>query len=350
MAYSRYILALPVALALVVAACNGDLAPQYEPQGTGSVEGFVFFDADRNGVFDPSAGDYVLPNVRVNVLERGTTQTIANGNGQTGADGRFVIDNLRPGTHSLRVDTASLPAGVRICQNPVPVSVYLGERQFRNVGGRAACIISIAAAEQTRNQTVVISGIVTAAPPQLRSGSDYTYIQDETGGIRIFGPTMAGRGIEIGDRIEVSGVVSVFSGDLQLGGTLTVGSIQKNVFQVVPQNITTGALAQAGLDPEHPLLGTLVRIPNARIENAFGTGSTPPPNGRNAFINSGDGRAQLRFETGVFPGSTAEAQAALNARFPVGRCYDITGVAGAFTGEGQIFPRTLDDIREVPCL
>jgi DNA/RNA endonuclease YhcR with UshA esterase domain len=348
MVYSRYILALPVALALAVAACDGDLAPQYEPQGSGSVEGFVFFDADRNGVFDPSAGDYVLPNVRVNVLERGTNQTIANGNGQTGADGRFVIDNLRPGTHHLRVDTASLPTGVRICQNPVPVSVYIGERQFRNIGGRAACIISIAAAEQTRNQLVVISGIVTAAPPQLRSGSDYTYIQDETGGIRIFGATMAGRGIEIGDRVEVSGVVSVFSGDLQLGGALTVGAIQKNVFQIVPANTTTGALAAAGQDPEHPLLGTLVRIPNARLEATFG-GGTPAPNGRNAWINSGDGRAQVRFETGVMPGSTADAQTALNARFTVGKCYDITGVTGAFTGDGQIFPRTLDDIREVPC-
>lgn len=343
--------ALVVAAVGALAACDGELAPQFEPEGVGAIEGFVFYDVDRNGVFDPSAGDYPVPNVRVSVLERGTQETIANGTGQTGTDGRFTIVDLRPGTHHLRVDTATVPSGMRFCQNPVPVSVYIGERQFRNLGARAACVISIAAAERTRSpQVVVVQGIVTSSPDQLRTQGDYTYVQDESGGIRIFSTALAGRGIQVGDRIEVTGSVSVFSGDLQLAGAVSLGAIEKNVFQVVPEVITTGALATAGQDPEHPLLGTLVRIPNARIEAAFGTGSTPAPNGRNAWIDSGNGRAQVRFETAAFPAaSTAEAQAALTARFPAGRCYEITGVTGAFNGDGQVFPRTLDDIREVQC-
>jgi DNA/RNA endonuclease YhcR with UshA esterase domain len=332
---------------VALTACDLEPADPLVIDGTGDIEGFLFFDANRDGRFDPSAGDSALRNVRVQVLERGTTRVLANGTAQTGADGRFIIPNLPAGTHHLRVDTASA-AGIRFCQNPVPVSVYIGERNFRQIGGRAACIISIAQAEQTRNTPVVIQGIVTASPDQLRSGGDYTYIQDETGGIRIFGSTMAGRGIAIGDRVEVTGNVSVFSGDLQIAAPLTVGAIEKNVFQIVPQVITTRALATAGQNPEHPLLGVLVRIPSARLEAAFG-GGTPAPNGRNAWINSGDGRAQVRFETGVVAGSTAEAQAVLNARFTVGRCYEITGVTGAFNGDGQIFPRTLNDIREVPC-
>jgi DNA/RNA endonuclease YhcR with UshA esterase domain len=299
-------------------------------------------------VFDPAAGDSILSGVRVGLFERGTSQALANGNAVSGSDGRFVISDVRPGTHSLRVDTLSIPAGTRFCENPIAVSIRIGERNFRSLGGAPACIISIAAAEQTRGVPVVIQGIVTAHTNQLRATNDYTYIQDETGGIRIFSTALNGRGIEIGDRIEVTGVVSLFSNDLQLGGTVTLGAIQKNVFQITPQEVTTGEMQRALTEtgPDHPLLGTLVRIRAAQITTAFGA---PPINGRNVWIDSGDGRAQMRVETGVLPGETAAAQAQLNTQFPIGRCYDVTGVVGAFNADAQIFPRTLSDIVEVPC-
>lgn len=336
-----------LALLLGLAACDSDPVPVFQPEGAGTLEGFVFFDADRNGIFDPAAGDSVLRNVRVALFERGTSQVLANGNATTGNDGRFVISDIRPGTHSLRIDTTSVPAGVRFCQNPVQVSVRINERNFAGLRGSVACIISIAEAEQTRGTTVVIQGIVTSHPNQLRATNDYTYIQDETGGIRIFSTVLNGRGIEVGDRIEVTGTVSLFSNDLQISN-VTLGTIQKNVFQITPQDVTTGAIqgALTGTGPDAEVFGTLVRIRRAEIVSAFGAGGI---NGRNARINSGDGQAQVRFETGVVPGETAVAQAALNTQFPVGRCYDITGVVGAFNTDAQIFPRTLNDIVEVPC-
>jgi DNA/RNA endonuclease YhcR with UshA esterase domain len=348
MSFKRYVAAPLLALGLAAAGCDSDPVPVFEPQGTGTLEGFVFFDVDRDGIFDPAAGDFALPNVRVGLHERGTSQTLANGTAQSGADGRFVISNVRPGTHSLRVDTASIPAGTRFCQNPVDVSIRIGERNFRPLGGSAACIITIAEAEQTRGETVVIQGIVTSSTNQLRATNDYTYIQDETGGIRIFSTALANRGIEVGDRIEVTGVISLFSNDLQLAGTVTLGTIQKNVFQITPQDVTTGAMQAALTEtgPDHPLLGTLVRIRAAEIVSAFGGGGI---NGRNVRINSGDGPAQMRIETGVVAGETAAVQAQMTAQLPVGRCYDITGVVGAFAADAQIFPRTLSDIVEVPC-
>ena len=338
-----------VALASALAACDAKTAPLFEPQGTGTLEGFIFFDADRDGIFDPSAGDSALRNVRVALQERGTSETLANGSGQTGDNGRFILSDLRPGTHHLRIDTTSIPAGLRFCENPVPVTIFLDERQFHSVGGRPACVISIAAAEKTRNVPVVIQGIVTAHAGQLRAAGDYTYVEDESGGIRIFGTALANRGLAIGDRIEVTGVISAFSNDLQLGGTLTLGAIQKNVFQPVPKVVTTGEL-QAALTEggsEHPLLGMLVVIRKARIASVFGA---PPINGRNVRIDSGNGQAQMRIENGVVAGADAAAVGAqLTTQYPVGKCYDITGVTGAFNPDAQIFPRTLSDIVEVPC-
>jgi DNA/RNA endonuclease YhcR with UshA esterase domain len=335
-------------LAFGAVACADDPAPVFEIPGTGSVEGLVFFDADRDARFDPSSGDRALSGVTVRLLERGTMDVLAGGQTQTNASGRFELTGVPAGTHDLRIDTAGLGAGVAFCQNPVPVSVFISEKQFSSVAARAACIITIAEAEQTRDRTVVIQGIVTASPNQLRAGQDYTYVQDETGGIRIFGSQLANRGLEVGDRIEVTGTISVFSNDLQLGGP-TLGPVQKNVLLVTPQEITTGELQSALTNngTDDPLLGILVVIRKARIETVFGA---PPINGRNVWINSGDGRAQMRIETGVVPGSDSNAVGVqLSQQYTVGKCYDITGVTGAFNADAQVFPRTLSDIVEVSC-
>jgi hypothetical protein len=334
-----------LALALGAVACDDDPAPLYEIPGSGSVEGLVFLDADRDGRFDPSAGDVLLPNVNVRLRVRGTQQILANGETQTDANGRFELTNVAVGTHDLAIDTAGLGGIVAFCQNPIPVNIFLNEEQFQPVAGRGGCVITIAEAEQQVDDLVTIRGTVTSFPGQLRSS--YTYIEDNTGGIRIFSGVLEGQGIEIGDELEVSGTLLLFSGDLQLGNTVALNELEKAGEILDPQMITTGGLAAAGLDPASPELGVLVTIEKARIETVFGEGAL---NGRNVWIDDGSGRAQVRFETTMFPAaSTDAAEAALTAAYPVGKCYDITGVTGAFNGDGQVFPRSLDDIVEVPC-
>ena len=85
------------ALLCLVAACTTDPAPPYVITGTGSLEGLVFFDADRNSAYDPAAGDVLVIGATVLARERGTDQTLSGGQGATGADGRFTITGLPPG-------------------------------------------------------------------------------------------------------------------------------------------------------------------------------------------------------------------------------------------------------------
>jgi hypothetical protein len=97
---------LVAAAALGLAACESEVAPPFELEGTGALEGRLFFDAGADGVYDPLAGDEPLAGVQVRVRERGTSTWSPGGQATTGADGRFRIENLPLGTHDVFIDTA----------------------------------------------------------------------------------------------------------------------------------------------------------------------------------------------------------------------------------------------------
>jgi DNA/RNA endonuclease YhcR with UshA esterase domain len=61
-------------------------------------------------------------------------------------------------------------------------------------------------------QTVTVQGVVYVIAGTYNSGTHY--IQDATGGIQFF---QAGTGLQIGDIVEVTGTVSTFSGEIQIG-------------------------------------------------------------------------------------------------------------------------------------
>jgi DNA/RNA endonuclease YhcR with UshA esterase domain len=336
--------ALPLLLAgALLAGCEPDTSPPFTIDEPGAVEGLLFFDADEDAVFDPSDGDYALQGVRLTFRVRGTEQVLGGGTITSDATGRFAVDNLPAGTHDAYVDPASLPAGVILCANPVQVTVEPGVRRFLRLQARGGCLVLIGTAEAldpAAAPVVVIRGIVTSAPSMMRAGGDYTYIQDASGGLRIFGSSLATAGLEVGDRLEVSGNLGIFSGDLQLSNP-TVRAITKNFGAVTPQATTTGAIAAAGPQAKAALQGTLVKVTAAKLTGAFGSGGI---NIRNAIIDDGSGATQIRFETGLYA-NTAD----LTAAYTVGKCYDVTGVVGNFNGAGQLFPRQRSDVVEVPC-
>lgn len=333
-----------VALLCLAAACAADPAPAYVIAGTGGLEGLVFFDADRNGSYDPAAGDDLVAGATVLARERGTTQTLSGGQAVTGADGRFTIAGLPPGTHDLFVDTTTTPAGIFFCRNPSPATVEVDLVRFLAVTGRGGCVIPILDAEALgTGNFVTIQGIVTAAPGQLRSQGDNAYIEDGSGGIQLFGSALAGRGIVPGDRIEVSGDMVLFNGETELAGALQVNEVVPAVVVPQPLAVTTAEVAAAGAPPTAPLQGRFLRLTRAQQMTAFATGG-----GRNAVFDDGSGPTEVRIESGLIP---TAADVATTFPYDPGtpRCYDVTGVLGSFNGVAQVKPRTIADMQEVSC-
>lgn len=324
-----------LAAAVVLAACE-DPPPIFELAGSGSVAGLVFFDVDEDGLFDPSDGDTPVEGVGLAVRNRGTGDVFAGATATTGADGRFTITGLPLGTHDLLVDETTVPSEVSICQNPIPFSVFLNETASTEVRGRAACLITIAEAKQLAIPSfVIVQGIVTSFPGQIESG--WTYIQDQTAGTKLFGGTLQGLGIELGDRIEIGGDSELFSGDFDITN-LTLREVAPGVGELSPMLTTTGAIAASGSDIRDPLQGGFIRVEAAELTAPFGTGNI-----QNALINDGSGEVIIRIDDGVADRNS------LNDLFTVGLCYDINGFGAAFLGAGQIFPRSLADMEEVPC-
>lgn len=326
--------------ALLIGGCSDDPAPPFEIPGTGDVEGLLFLDANEDGLFDLSAGDRPLEGVRVIVRNRGSQEVLSGGTATTGAGGRFTVTGLPPGSHDLFFDEATIPEGVSVCRNPIPTTIYLNETRFEDVAARPACLITIAAAKQLAlGEFVIVRGIVTSFPGQLRGG--YTHIQDDETGIRLFESGLEGLGIEIGDLIEVGGTLAEFGGDFQLTGVSLREHIE-DVENPIADPTTTAAIAAAGANPQASLGGRLVRVSAAELTRGFTSGGN-----RNALINDGSGTTELRIEGGLSNSGDETIRATLGLE--IGRCYDIVGVVGAFGGAGQLFPRSADDFTEVAC-
>jgi DNA/RNA endonuclease YhcR with UshA esterase domain len=325
-----------LAAVVVVAGCD-EIAPPITVDGTGSLEGLVFFDASEDGIFDPADGDSAIGGVALAVQERGTGQTFPNGSAVSAADGRFTIDALPLGTHDMKIDTLTVPDGVSICQNPIRVSVYLNETTFERVNGRPGCLITILAAKEvTLGEFVIVRGIVTSAPGQIEA--NFAYIEDATAGLFLFAPALMGQGINVGDQIEVGGTTTLFNTQFQLTGAV-LREVVPDVTTPIPVLVTTAEIAASGSDPFDDLQNRFVRLEKAQLLEAFAASG----NSQNSTIDDGSGTVIIRVDDGVADRNE------LDNIFTAGACYDINGFAANFNGAGQIFPRSLDDIVEVPC-
>ncbi|TVR61322.1 MAG: hypothetical protein EA422_12685 [Gemmatimonadales bacterium] len=323
---------------LLLSGCLDDPAPPFEITGEGSVDGVAYFDAERTGVFDPSGGDALLDGIRVEIRDRGTPRAFPGSQVETGPDGRFLVEGLPPGTHHVWVDETSLPEGVLLCQNPRSVSVYRLQAAAMEIIGEPVCLISIQEAKDAGVGAFVnIQGIVTATPGDIRS--DYTYVQDGSTGIRVFGSLgSVGSELQRGDRVTLTGEIGIFNNDLQLTAP-GVDEVEPGVGEIAPRAVTTSTIAEVGAENRDPLQGSLVVVRRAQLVDGF--------DGRNAPIDDGSGATEVRIETAISGGGDETIRE--NLGLQVGACYDITGVIGNFRGTGQLFPRDGADFVEVAC-
>ena len=169
---------------------------------------------------------------------------------------------------------------------------------------------------------VIVEGVLTVSD----HFGNTAYIQDETGGIAIYGDLVTEAGLyQIGDKLRVTGSRAVFQESLvQISDLTEVELIAESEGDVAPLDITLAELDQ------HQ--GELVRITDA------------------GFITN----QILLFETTTYPISDGSAEAILfinSATNLVGLaqpefCQEIIGVVGSFRGTSQLVPRFTEDL---PC-
>ena len=142
----------------------------------------------------------------------------------------------------------------------------------------------------------------------------------------------------MGDQIEVGGNTVIFSGQFELT-SVVLREVVPDVTTPIPLLVTTADIAASGPDPFDDLQNRFVRVENAELLEAFSASG----NSQNSTIDDGSGAVVIRVDDGVADRNE------LDNILTVGACYDINGFAANFNGAGQIFPRSLDDIVEVPC-
>ena len=324
-----------VVLGLVLlGACAEDPEPPFAVEGTGRLAGQLFFDADNNGLFTPLGGDTLLRNVAVELRERGSSVVIDEAT--TDASGAFAFEGISPGTHDVfLVQDTAVVKNLVFCVNPLRASVYRDETAFVTAPAKRGCVVRINVAEALALAApVTVAGIVTARQGTYRS--DNTYIQDPTGGMQVFG--LSALNLQIGDSIEVSGVLGQFSGELQIINPI-VAPNRTTTTAPDPLERTTGAIAAAvaANGAKEADIGRLLVVRHAKV-GAF----TPATAPANASLNDGSGAIQIRIDGNV-------ASVIPTSRFDPTKCYDIIGILGFFNGTPQLKPRMAADVTEVAC-
>ena len=316
--------ALAAVAIMALGACDGDIEDPFEVEGTGDISGLLFFDAERDGFYEPVEGDSALANIPLTLRTRGTNDIIASTT--TDASGNFTFTGIAVGTHDLVVDAESLDDIAVICQNPRPVSVRISEVTAVEVTGQESCLIDIAEArEQDIGTLVTVQGVVTVGSGDL-SGS-YFFIQDETGGVKVF--TTANT--QLGQFVEVTGTMDLFNGEVEI----TNAQITTLGEATLPDPVVV--TGEQFTDEEAPFQGQLVQVLGVEVLEV--QGSDAAGSSYNVRVEAPDGSIfiiRVDSDAGITPGT-----------FVAGQTYDVIGVSSPFGGAEQLYVRSNDDIDQI---
>lgn len=166
--------------------------------------------------------------------------------------------------------------------------------------------------------TVTVVG-VSADGGELRN--NIRYIQDETGGIPVFGNDLIGN-VDRGDSIIVTGVLKDYNGLLEVD-PITSWEHRGSGTMIAPWNINMESVGET-------YEGRLIRIDNVTFDDAGSTFS----NSTNYTFGDGTTTAQIRTESGM----------QLNGVTIPSGAQTIIGLLSEYGGMYQILPRDINDI------
>lgn len=173
-------------------------------------------------------------------------------------------------------------------------------------------------------KTFAIEGTVTVGTSTAAPGNaffDCMYIQDETGGITVFG--ISETPIKVGQKVRVEGTVDDYLGDteLALSNEFTdVTIIDESINEIDPTKLST---ADSMLESNE---GLLVKI----------EGTVTRMEGQNIFINDGSGEARVYVEGYI--GSSSGSDRDYTKKIAVGDKVSIVGLASE---DGEDFNKRL---------
>ena len=319
----------------------------------GTVSGRIFRDDDASGGY--STGDVVGAGLTVNL--RADTGATAPGaivaTTTTDAAGAFTFTLLAPGSYWVELE------------NPTTIS-YGAAGALRRVTVGPQGTISVPAiftgslvspiAEvrgRTLGSSVAVVGRLTVAPGSFTSASggvngvnSELWVQDATGGIAVFPyATENTLGLALGDSVQVSGALSSFAGQLQIGNPVV---INKRASGAVPApRVISGAQLIA-----RTYEGQLVQVQGFTVTSV----QTGTATSFNVTGTSPDGQTfVLRITGPTTSGVIVQNSGLTRADFVVGQRYNVTGIATVNISTAtppvttiQIKPRMRSDVVLAP--
>lgn len=294
----------------------------------GTISGRVFRDDNGNGFYDAGVD---TPGPGLKVFLRRTAAGAAIDSTVTDAQGLYTFRLLAPGTYFVTFENpTTISYGAAGATRQVTVAP-LGTVTLSPVFTGSLIIKIREARGKSLGSAVAVQGYIATPPGRFAftAGSEI-WVQDSTGGIASFPvPTGDSLTFPLGQLVEVSGILSSNSGQLQIGATATPPTVSARTGSsiVVPLGQTAAQVNALTND------GKLVRVSSVRIT------SVPTGTGGSFTVRGVD-----------FAGDTIQIRVAAattgitRANFVVGNEYDITGELSQFGGAAQVKPRYPSDI------
>lgn len=165
-------------------------------------------------------------------------------------------------------------------------------------------------------QEFILEATVTAQSEAVQPNNAFlqcVYIEDETGGIKVFGITTTL--LKVGQKVKVKGTVGVFEGETQIvieDEAQDVEIIDENINEILPTKMTT---VDAMLDENQ---GKLIQIAGTvtKIDREKG----------NLYISDGSGEARVYLDRYIGDGKTEESKGEFEKEIDVGSKVSVIGL------------------------